>query len=304
MSAEQQSREEWVREVEALRARLDEAEETLRAIRGGEVDALVVAGPHGDQVFTLNSADHPYRVFIEEMNEGAVTLSDEGLILYCNRGYAEIIKTPLEQLIGAAFASFVEPADLPAFLTLLQDSRNGWAIGEINGRAADNSVPLRLSLTRLPTGSAGVVCVVVMDMTESKQREDALLRAHAALTQTLRELEVSRVAALNMMEDAVEAKKAVEAANLELQQHIAQRQRSEAEIQRQLAELQQWYEVMLDREDRVLELKREADILRQRLGEPPLYAVELAADSPTVAPTVVEADDTAKSSPATEHGHD
>ena len=64
MSAEQQSREEWVREVEALRARLDEAEETLRAIRCGEVDALVVAGPRGDQVFTLNSAVS-YRVFIE-----------------------------------------------------------------------------------------------------------------------------------------------------------------------------------------------------------------------------------------------
>ena len=58
-----------------------------------------------------------------------MTLSDEGLILY-NRGYAEIIKTPLEQLIGAAFASFVEPTDLPAFLALLQDSRNGWAIGK------------------------------------------------------------------------------------------------------------------------------------------------------------------------------
>jgi len=298
MSAEQQSREEWVREVEALRARLDEAEETLRAIRGGEVDALVVAGPRGDQVFTLDSADHPYRVFIEEMNEGAVTLSAEGLILYCNRGFAEIIKTPLDQLIGAAFASFVEPADLPAFQTLLQDSRNGWAIGEINGHAAGTSVPLRLSLTGLPPGAAGSICVVALDMTESKQKEEALLRAHAVLTQTLRELEVSRVAALNMMEDAVEAKKAVEAANLKLQQHIAQRQRSEAEIQRQLAELRQWYEVMLDREDRVLELKREADALRQRLGEPPLYAIELTADSSTLAPTVVEADDDAEIQPS------
>ncbi|WP_341328876.1 PAS domain-containing protein [Methylotuvimicrobium sp. KM2] len=278
MSAEQLSRKEWAHEVETLRARLDEAEETLHAIRSGEVDALVVAGPQGDQVFTLNSADHSYRVFIEEMKEGAVTLSEEGLILHCNQGFAEIIKTPQDQLIGAVFASFVESTDLPTFKTLLQDCWNGSVVGEINGRAADTSVTLRLSLTRLPTGAAGDICVVVLDMTEAKQKEAALLRAHATLIQTLQELEVSRMAALNMMEDAVEAKKAVEVANLELQQHIAQRQRNEAENQRQLAELQQWYEVMLDREDRIIELKREADALRQRLGEPPRYAVELGAE--------------------------
>ena len=51
-----------------LRTRLAEAEETLRAIRTGEVDTVVVAGKEGPQVFTLKGAEHAYRMLIESMN--------------------------------------------------------------------------------------------------------------------------------------------------------------------------------------------------------------------------------------------
>ena len=36
------------------------------------------------------------------MNEGAVTLSPEGTILYCNQRFAGLLKTPLEQVIGSS----------------------------------------------------------------------------------------------------------------------------------------------------------------------------------------------------------
>ena len=65
-------------ELEELRQRLQEAEETLDAIRSGEVDALVVSGPSGEKVFTLEGAEHPYRVLVESMNEGAISLSLDG----------------------------------------------------------------------------------------------------------------------------------------------------------------------------------------------------------------------------------
>jgi hypothetical protein len=51
-----------VLEIAALRLRLSESEETLRAIRSGEVDTVVVAGKQGPQVFTLAGAEHAYRV--------------------------------------------------------------------------------------------------------------------------------------------------------------------------------------------------------------------------------------------------
>ena len=78
-------------EIEELRARLQEAEDTLHAIQAGEVDALVVSERTGrDRVYTLKSPDRPYRLMIEEMAQGALTLTPDGLILYCNGDFAHM----------------------------------------------------------------------------------------------------------------------------------------------------------------------------------------------------------------------
>src|SRR5579859_6601344 len=87
---------------------MQELEETLRAIRRGEVDAVVVATPEGDRVFTLQGADHPYRVMVENITEGAATLSVNGQILYANRRFAEMLSTPLENLIGSRLRDVVQ----------------------------------------------------------------------------------------------------------------------------------------------------------------------------------------------------
>ena len=66
----------------SLRARLDEAEQTLAAIRTGDVDALVVGGPAGERVFKLEGSEHGYRLVMDAMSEGVATLTEEGLITY------------------------------------------------------------------------------------------------------------------------------------------------------------------------------------------------------------------------------
>jgi PAS domain-containing protein len=78
-------------ELARLRARLAEAEETLNAIRSGEVDAIAVDGPRGHQIYTLQSADQPYRILAERMSEGAAMLAAQGAILFCNRRLAEMV---------------------------------------------------------------------------------------------------------------------------------------------------------------------------------------------------------------------
>ena len=88
MVAVVKSQEELLTELQTLRLRLEEAEETLRAIAAGEVDALVVDGPDGEQIFTLQGADHPYRLMVENMREGALTINHEGIIVYCNDSFA------------------------------------------------------------------------------------------------------------------------------------------------------------------------------------------------------------------------
>src|ERR1700744_335948 len=92
---------------EELISRLREAEETLEAIRNGEVDAVVVAGPQGQQVYTLENADRPYRVLVEQMQEGAVTLSENGTILYCNERFATLVASPHDSIIGLPLTRFL-----------------------------------------------------------------------------------------------------------------------------------------------------------------------------------------------------
>jgi signal transduction histidine kinase/ActR/RegA family two-component response regulator len=107
--------------LDELRARLAEAEETLRAIRQGEVDALLITDGAGERVYTLRSADAPYRALIEQMQEGAVTLTTRGDIVYSNSRFAELVDTPLQHVIGASIDRFVEDADQATLRSLIAE---------------------------------------------------------------------------------------------------------------------------------------------------------------------------------------
>jgi two-component system CheB/CheR fusion protein len=93
-------------EVERLRAELAEANDTLHAIRTGQIDALIVNDESGHSVFTLTSADRAYRLFIEQMIEGAVTLNVEGLVTYSNSQFARMVQRPLPKIMGNYFFGF------------------------------------------------------------------------------------------------------------------------------------------------------------------------------------------------------
>src|SRR5687768_16380485 len=98
--------------IEELRTRLSEAENNLMAIHRGEIDALLLADETGERrVFTLRSADAPYRALVERMQEGAATLSVTGEIVYCNQRFAELVQMPLEQVFGASIGRFLPTAD-------------------------------------------------------------------------------------------------------------------------------------------------------------------------------------------------
>ncbi len=125
MTAENSKDQALKAENQALREQLAEANETLRAIHQGEVDALVVSSPEGPKVYTLTGAETPYRLLIEEMREGAVMLCDDNSILYCNRGFAEMVQVPLDKLIGSNIESVVAQEHLEDFRKLLAACRSG-----------------------------------------------------------------------------------------------------------------------------------------------------------------------------------
>jgi len=114
------TQKQLVAENEELRGRLDEAEEILRVIRSGEGDALVVSGVGGEQLFTLKGADHSYRMLIDDMSEGALTMTAEGVILYANRRFAEMLRMPLEKVIGSTIHTWIAPESQRIFQSLLR----------------------------------------------------------------------------------------------------------------------------------------------------------------------------------------
>jgi len=166
--------------VAPLRTRLAEAEETLRAIRAGEVDAVVVAGKEGPQVFTLEGEGYAYRTLIESMHEGALTLTNKGDILYANQCFAEIIKSPLEQVTGSSFRRFLSAKDRSALRPLLKSAGKSGSKIQVQLLADDGSkIPVQISLcplARQDSGCTAIIGMVVTNMTELRQNE-TLLRA-------------------------------------------------------------------------------------------------------------------------------
>ncbi|MFA6147449.1 MAG: PAS domain-containing sensor histidine kinase [bacterium] len=167
--------------VAELSARLEEAEATLSAIRNGEVDAVIVAGTTGDKVFTLEGADHTYRVFLEEMREGAVSLTQEGLILYANRRFSEIVGAPLEQVIGSAIFRFLSPSDGKVLRGSLSGAKAEATRSEASFETPRGRVPALLSLSALPESDPPVLCMVVSDITDLKRAEEKLRKSREQL---------------------------------------------------------------------------------------------------------------------------
>jgi len=160
--------------MESLKARLDETLGTLNAIRNGEVDALVVSTYDGDKVFTLRGAEHPYRIMVEAMSEGAVTMSQDGIIVYCNRRFAEIVQEPLEKVIGSSIRRFIDPEGIHLFDALFEKGKRGNVKSEFNLKAGTGTViPVLLSAGVLQkSDSMGALCMVISDLTEQKRSEE------------------------------------------------------------------------------------------------------------------------------------
>jgi PAS domain S-box-containing protein len=177
-----------VQQFEQSEARLNELEETLRAIRQGEADAVVVATSQGDRVFTLQGADHPYRVMVEAINEGAATLSVDGLILYANRRLAEMVEVPLEKLIGSALNDIVQVLNCSALEVLLQAARTSAQKEECNLLVTGGKLlPAYLSLSPLTGDDFQGICMIATDLTDQKVRQEELGKANEQLRSEIRE---------------------------------------------------------------------------------------------------------------------
>ncbi len=156
---------------EELRARLRIAEDTLDAIRRGEVDALLVQTEQGEQLFTLQGADAFYRVLLEEMPLGVAGLDRHGTIVFANPHLGRMLQLPTQRLIGREIAEFV-PSDRQTAARAALMRSTGAELPEFAElrNAAGERFPVAVQLRGLPAGGEAESCLIVGDLTDM-QRE-------------------------------------------------------------------------------------------------------------------------------------
>ena len=148
----------------------DFAEQTLQAIRQGAVDAFVVQEPEGHRVYTLQGADLPYSVLVEQMQQGAAMLNSQGEIIYCNPSLAQLLGTNREDVIGAPLRDFVDSSDLHNYETLRSGSLLGRQEGELCLRCCGGTtVPASFAFSLL-SRDMSAIGVLITDLTAYHQR--------------------------------------------------------------------------------------------------------------------------------------
>jgi PAS domain S-box-containing protein len=168
-------------ECAALRTELEEARAVIEAIRLGEIDALVIAGRDGSHVYTLEGAEHPYRIMVESMSDGAATIVADGTLAYANARLAGLLGMPLERLLGQRFLEFIAPFERERFTMACAAARSEQRVEEFEIHlAGGGQLPARIALSPLPgspqlPGAIPGLCVVVTDLTQSQRNTELAL---------------------------------------------------------------------------------------------------------------------------------
>lgn len=207
-------------ENRSLKNRLRETEETINAISKGEIDAIIVSKGSDDKVFTLQGGNYAYRIFIEKMSEGAVTLDRSGKVYYCNKRFGEMLRRELHSIIGKSILDLVHDNFKKDFSRLLNDGYSKDSKGEIEFILQDDSVlAANVSISRYQMNNDEELCMVVTDLTERKKAEKELLKANNRLEERVKERTTD-----------------LERINQTLRQEITERQKFEDQLEASLKE--------------------------------------------------------------------
>lgn len=171
-----------------LQAQIVDLRQTLETIRLGGVDAVIAGPPGEEQVYTLTSADRPYRLIVEEMNEGAVTTSRHGVVLFANPNFMRMVDAT-RQLAGTLITDLVEPDDRSSVAELFVLAPGARARVEVRLRAERGPVPVILAASCLEIEGTPVVCLIASDLTAQKEVEETLRDNEQRLTEWAARLE-------------------------------------------------------------------------------------------------------------------
>ena len=174
--------------IEELESRLSESEQLIDAIKAGEVDAFAFNKNNNHEIYTLHSGDYAYRILVENINEGALNLSEDGLIVYTNTYFCDLLNLPFEKIVGNSIFGFIHPSSEQLFKELFRKGLAGKSNGEIILSKSSSDIPVYVSLTSL-TPTLATVGMIVSDLSEKKRQELLLKQQNTELAKMNVELE-------------------------------------------------------------------------------------------------------------------
>lgn len=160
--------------IKELKSRLEEAEQLIEAIKAGEVDAFAIGKEGKREIFTIQSSDYAYRLLIEEIGEGAVNVTEEGVIVYTNRYFCQLLGLSYEKVAGRLIIDFIEDQSQDDFQKLFRESIRGSAKGEIALKGTRRNIPVYVSLTSLQP-QLSTIGIIITDLTEKKNHEKVIV---------------------------------------------------------------------------------------------------------------------------------
>lgn len=184
--------ERLIRENAALRQKLNEAMKSIEAIKKGSIDALIVAEKKNLKVYTESTADKTYRILIEKMHEGAVTLNEDGTILYCNSYFANMVNVPLQKVIGTTFHNFIDDVTKKDFEVMLKRCRKNAIKKEVYLYSKGHkALPVLMSINSLSLDNNFIISIILTDLTTQNKNQEELKRRAEELERKNIELEIA-----------------------------------------------------------------------------------------------------------------
>ncbi|MHC0445384.1 sensor histidine kinase [Flavobacterium sp. 3-218] len=173
-------------EIAALREELQESNAIISAIRNGDIDALVLNNDGASELYSLQTADYTFRLLIEKFSQGAVSIARDGLILFCNEHFALLAESSYEKITGKYFSDFLDQPD--NFKRILNALNYGVNTHETLLKSSSGTFPAQIILTDL--GPSHGIGIIVIDLTEKKKHENALINHQKILQNKVHELNI------------------------------------------------------------------------------------------------------------------
>ncbi|HET9886281.1 MAG TPA: PAS domain-containing sensor histidine kinase, partial [bacterium] len=197
------------------------------------MDAFLVRQDSNEQVLVLDGVDKPYRLLIERMQQGAVTVWTDGTIIYSNNRFAEMLGIAHASLITSNLTDYFVLSDRTEVLQVLKEASAADTEHEVTlQRPAGTRLPVHLTVTPLLEGQ-GIFCVILTDLSQQRRHEaerEHLAQAQAAraaaesMTQVLLEADRRKDEFLAMLAHELRTPLAPLRSGVEILNHIASKE--------------------------------------------------------------------------------